>query len=253
MKELLDKYDEKYRQTHFIDQDPIQIPKAFERKEDIEIAAFFSALFAWGQRKTIISKSLEIIDRMGGSPFDFINHSYEIQSKKLNGFKHRTFHDVDVIYYCRRLTSVYTTYQSIYSAFWPHEFDDIEKGLNRFYTFMFNDDEIPKSAKRHISCPKNKSACKRMNMFLRWMIRKDKKKIDLGLWKAPTSCLKIPLDVHVGRAARKYGLLKRKQDDWLAVLELTENLKKYNPNDPVKYDYALFGLGLELKNAINKP
>jgi len=250
LKYFLDKKVDIYNQTHFIDNDPIYIPHLFSGKEDREIMGFFAAVFAWGQRKTIINKCKDLIRRMDGAPYDFIRNHEDHDLKSLLGFKHRTFNDTDLLYFVSFLKNHYTYYSSLEDAFLQGREEDsewsIEKGLNRFRDYFFGLDDFPHRTQKHIASPRRKSSCKRINMFLRWMVRDDDKGVDLGVWKkiSPAELI-CPCDVHVERVARKLGLLQRKQVDWKAAVELTESLRLLDPLDPVKYDFALFGLGVE--------
>jgi len=252
LSDLLNESVEKYNQPAFIQNDPISIPHQYTKLQDIEITAFWVAMFAWGQRVTIINKSTELFDLMDNAPYDFIvNHEEKDRERFLN-FKHRTFQATDTLYFLEFFQQFYKTHSSLEQAFtsFIHSVDkNVENGLAGFHEFFFDLPDSPKRTRKHVSTPKRNSTCKRLNMFLRWMVRKDKRGVDFGLWKnIKTSQLLIPLDVHVDRVARRFGLIQRKQTDWKTVLELTENLKQIDPNDPVKYDFALFGLGVLEKN-----
>lgn len=234
-----------YNHPRFIADDPICIPRSFSLQQDKEIMGFWAAVLAWGQRKTIINKCKELVERMDGTPYEFILNHSESDLKSIEGFKHRTFNDTDALYFISFFKNHYSQHSSLESAFVSPS-QTAEESLSNFYHYFFSFDDAPQRTHKHIASPTKKSACKRINMFLRWMIRQDDNEVDLGLWKnIPTSQLVCPLDVHVDRVARKLGLLKRPQSDWLAATELTNNLKKLDANDPVKYDFALFGLGLE--------
>lgn len=247
--ELLNHKVSEVNQHNFIKDDPIQIPHQFSRLQDIEIMAFWAAVLAWGQRKTIINKCKELVERMDGTPHDFIKNHEESDLKQLLGFKHRTFNDTDALYFVSWLQQHYAQHDSLETAFASHiqpTDETIAKGLIGFHNDFFSLPDFPTRTRKHIATPARKSACKRLNMFLRWMVRSDDTGVDFGLWKQiSTSQLVCPLDVHVERVARKIGFLTRKQSDWQAALELTANLRKLDPQDPVKYDFALFGLGLE--------
>lgn len=249
LKIFLDAQVKRYQVKGFIQNDPICIPHMFTTKQDIEIMGFFAAIFAWGQRVTIINKSKELIERFHGRPYDFILNHQESDLKILLGFKHRTFNDTDLLYFVAFLNMHYRNTDSLetaFSMFLPPHAPDIEPALNGFRDYFFSLPHVPDRSRKHIASPKQNSACKRINMFLRWMVRQDVKGVDFGIWKSiKASQLVCPLDVHVARVARKLGLLNRTQNDWQAALELTQNLKKFNPKDPVKYDFALFGLGVE--------
>lgn len=234
-----------YNHPRFIADDPICIPRSFTGLQDKEIMGFWAAVLAWGQRKTIINKCKELVERMDGSPYDFIMNHSESDLKAIEGFKHRTFNDTDALYFITFFKNHYAKNISLESAFISPS-QTAEDSLSNFYHYFFSFEAAPQRTHKHIASPTKKSACKRINMFLRWMVRQDDHGVDLGLWKnISTAQLVCPLDVHVDRVARKLGLLKHPQSDWLAATELTNNLKKMDANDPVKYDFALFGLGLE--------
>src|SRR6185503_9629165 len=244
LKDFLDQKVEEYNRPSFIKDDPISIPHLFTKKQDIEIAGFFAAVFAWGNRTTIISKAKELMRRMDDSPFDFVKNHSAKDLKRLKGFKHRTFNEDDLFYFIESLRHHYSKHSSFEPAFFPDKEFSAEQGLVRFKDHFFSLEHLRRTEK-HISSPSQKSTCKRLNMFLRWMVRNDKKGVDFGLWKnISPSKLICPIDVHVARVSKKLGLLKRKQVDWLAAIELTEALKKLDKHDPVKYDFALFNLGV---------
>ena len=246
LKSYLDKSVAKHNRVSFIKKDPISIPHQFSDKKDIEIMAFFTATLAWGQRKTIIAKCTELVKRMGGEPYNFVmNHSDE-DLKDLLGFKHRTFNDTDLLYFVDFFHRHYTEHQSLEEAFIPETgFTDIESSLIHFEEQFFNHENAPSRTKKHVATPARNSACKRLNMFLRWMVRKDENGVDFGIWNHIAMCdLICPIDLHVERTARKLMLITRKPVDWLTAIELTESLRKLDENDPVKYDYALFGLSI---------
>ncbi len=243
LKQFLDSKVKEYNQPAFIKNDPISIPHFFTKKQDIEIAGLFASVFAWGNRTTIIAKSNELMQRMDNTPFDFIKSHQEKDLKKLKGFKHRTFHEDDLYYFTEFLYQHYLKYDSLETAFFPTRTYKVEKGLIYFKNYFFSFEHL-KRTEKHISSPLQKSTCKRLNMFLRWMVRNDKKGVDFGIWKnISPSQLICPIDVHVARVAKKLGLLKRKQVDWLAAIELTDALRQLDKDDPVKYDFALFNLG----------
>ena len=248
---FLNRKVEEYNTAAFIATDPISIPHRFTQKQDIEIAGFFAAVFAWGNRTTIINKCSELIQRMDHSPYDFVTNHKLSDLKKLLHFKHRTFNDTDLLYFIQFFNHHYKQSSSLENAFtkWLSKKDQsVEKALNGFYHYFFSLAEIPQRTKKHIAAPEKNSTCKRLNMFLRWMTRKDSKGVDFGIWKKISPAQLIcPIDVHVARVARRFNLLERRQTDWLAALELTQNLKKLDPFDPAKYDFALFGLGVAEK------
>jgi uncharacterized protein (TIGR02757 family) len=247
LKELLDAKAEQYNQPGFIDLDPILIPHAFSKKQDIEIAGLFAATLAWGQRATIIKSCRKLLGWMDNDPYTFIRHHREGDLKPFLGFRHRTFNATDTLYFIGFLKWFYSGHTSLEEAFRVDSTDStVEKGLIGFHNLFFSLPDFPKRTKKHVATPERKSACKRLNMYLRWMVRKDTQGVDFGIWKTISPAQLIcPCDVHVERVARKLHLVKRKQMDWLTAVELTDNLRKLDPNDPVKYDFALFGLGLE--------
>lgn len=253
LKSMLDSKVEQYNTVDFIKDDPICIPHLFSKKEDIEIMGFFAAIFAWGQRKTIINKCKELANRMDNSPYDFIKNHKDTDLTKLLGFKHRTFNDSDLLYCIDFMKRHYSMFESLEDAFFPTEDTNVEKALNHFQEYFFDSPNALQRTRKHIPSPRQKSACKRLNLYLRWMVRKDNNGVDFGLWeKAKPKDLIIPLDLHVERTAHKLGLLRRDKPDWTATMELTENLRILDINDPVKYDYALFGISVEEKNIIKK-
>lgn len=245
--ELLNDKAEHYNQPFFIKNDPISIPHLFSKKQDIEIAGFFAAIFAWGQRVTIINKCKELLQLMDNAPYQFILHHEEKDLKKLQHFKHRTFQAADLFYFIEFLNHHYKKSKDLENAFADgirKNDPTIENGLNHFRKYFFS---FPheKRTEKHIASPETGSSCKRLNMFLRWMVRSDDSGVDFGIWKKISPAQLIcPLDVHVARVARSLGTLKRKQNDWLAAIELTEYLRTLDKHDPVKYDFALFGLGV---------
>lgn len=244
LKEFLDKKVDRYNQSSFIKDDPISIPYSFTKKQDIEIAGFFAAVFSWGNRTTIINKSKELLKRMDNAPYPFMLGHTRKELKALRGFKHRTFNEDDLFYFIDFLHRHFNKHDSLETAFFPGKDFTVEQGLNYFRKYFFTSEHL-KRTEKHITSPAQKSACKRLNMFLRWMVRHDNKGVDFGLWKNIfPSQLICPLDVHVARVARKLGLLQRKQTDWQAACELTDKLRKLDKHDPVKYDFALFNLGV---------
>jgi len=250
LNDFLDEKVLQYNRPDFIKDDPIQIPHRFSKKQDIEITAFWTACLAWGQRKTIINKSTELFEMMDNAPHEFILNHKDTDLKPFEHFKHRTFNATDTLYFIHFLKSYYQQHDSLETAFASHiqtEDQNVKNGLIGFHNTFFNLPDSPSRTTKHIATPARKSACKRINMFLRWMVRKDDCGVDFGIWDSiKPSQLICPLDVHVERVARKYSLLSRKQSDWQAATELTNQLKKFDPNDPVKYDFALFGMGVNL-------
>ncbi|MEJ7780441.1 MAG: TIGR02757 family protein [Daejeonella sp.] len=286
LKEFLDQKANQYNRPGFIENDPICIPHKFSLKQDIEIMGFWSAMLAWGQRKTIINKCNELIRLMDGAPYDFIVNHQDADLKRFSDFKHRTFNDTDALYFVEFFKHHYKKYSSLEYAFRPSQetvkaavyrdgfFDEnplsrglvipasapcfmheinplksnliVENALNYFRGYFFSLPDFPKRTIKHVSSPLQKSTCKRLNMFLRWMVRDDNRGVDFGIWKTINpSQLICPTDLHVERVARKLKLITRKQVDWRTAIELTENLRAFDPSDPVKYDFALFGLGIE--------
>jgi len=243
LKAFLDKKVEHYNQPSFIKDDPVSIPHLFSRKQDIEIAGFFAAIFAWGNRTTIIRKSKELLDLMDNAPYEFCIHHQEKDLKKLLHFKHRTFHATDLLYFISFFKYHYQLHDSLESAFKPYA--DMKEALTGFHHYFFSLEHVPARTKKHIATPERNSSCKRLNMYLRWMVRKDNKGVDFGLWShiSPADLIS-PIDLHVARVAKKLRLLKRKLPDWKAAEELTEKLRRFDKDDPVKYDFALFGLGI---------
>lgn len=257
-KELRDFLEKKvltYNHPSFIELDPVSIPHRFSKKQDIEIAALFAAVFSWGNRTTIIQKSGELLKNMDDAPFDFIKNHQPSDLKKLLGFKHRTFNSTDLLYFIQFLNSHYKKSDSLESAFMPdllikktnrsveHEF--VKSALTVFYTRFFSLWGAPHRTEKHIASPEKNSTCKRLNMYLRWMVRKDDQGVDFGIWKRfSASELICPVDLHVARVARRFGMIQRKQTDWQTAMELTNALREMDKSDPVKYDFALFGLGV---------
>lgn len=249
LRAFLDAKVAQYNRPEFIQNDPVVIPHSFNRKQDIEIMGFWSAILAWGQRVTIINKCRELISLMDGAPYDFIMNHREPDLQNLLKFKHRTFNDTDTLYFIQFFRRHYEQFESLEDAFIPD--DGIYspfRGLGGFRSYFFSLPDHPHRTMKHISSPSQKSTCKRLNMFLRWMVRKDNCGVDFGIWnKIKPAELIIPCDLHVDRVARSLKLITRKQTDWQTAVELTECLREFDPDDPVKYDFALFGLGIEEK------
>ncbi|WP_374951765.1 TIGR02757 family protein [Mucilaginibacter sp.] len=249
LKSFLDQKVGQYNRPEFIANDPISIPHLFTKQQDIEIMGFWAATLAWGQRVTIINKCKELIALMDGAPHDFIINHEEPDLKKLLHFKHRTFNDIDTLYFILFFRQHYERFESLEDAFVPAGTPKnwgAEDALNHFRSYFISLPDFPNRTKKHVSSPSKKSTCKRLNMFLRWMVRKDDQGVDFGIWKRlKPSELICPCDLHVDRVARKLKLISRTQTDWQTALELTQNLRELDPLDPVKYDFALFGLGIE--------
>ncbi|MDE3252257.1 MAG: TIGR02757 family protein [Bacteroidota bacterium] len=252
-----------YNQPSFIPNDPVCIPHMFTKKQDIEIAGIFAAVFAWGNRTTIIQKSKELMQLMDLAPHAFCLHHTDRDLQKLLLFKHRTFNATDLLYFIEFLHHHYSRYPSLENAFiLPKRKQEVEqptkteegsdplqvpmaKALIHFQQYFFSLSSAPPRTRKHIASPANGSTCKRLNMYLRWMVRKDKNGVDFGIWrKLLPQDLICPIDLHVARVSKRFGLLQRKQIDWQAAVELTAYLKTLDPSDPVKYDFALFGLGV---------
>lgn len=244
LKSFLDEKVELYNNPKFIESDPIQIPHQFTVKEDIEIAGFLAATIAWGNRKMIINNAQKMMDYMGNSPFDFVMNHSEKDLESLQSFVHRTFNGTDFQFFIKSLQNIYLNHHGLEAVFTPKsDFNSIQEQISVFKKVFF-ETQHPIRTTKHISDPMNNSAAKRLNMYLRWMCRKDNCGVDFGIWNISPSKLSCPLDVHSGNVARKLGLLTRKQNDSKALLELDNNLRLLDANDPVKYDIALFGLGV---------
>jgi len=249
LKRFLDSKVIEFNRPSFIEEDPICIPHRFTLKQDQEIAGFFAAIFAWGNRKIIIRKTTELMQRMDNAPYQFCLNHQDKDLKRLLGFKHRTFNETDLLYFVSFFHAHYTRFDSLEEAFLmelPHNAPfSMQTSLIHFYHYFFSLEHLPYRTRKHIATPEKNATCKRLNMFLRWMVRNDKNGVDLGIWKQiPVSELICPIDLHVARVARRLGLLDRKQTDWRAAVELTQKLKMLDPSDPAKYDFALFGLGV---------
>ena len=253
IKQLLDQKVKQYNHIDFIEKDPISIPHLYTKQQDIEIAAFFAAIFAWGNRTTIIQKSKELLERMDNAPFEYCTQHQAKDLKKLIGFAHRTFNDWDLLYCIAFFKYHYAKQKSLETAFFMDQHSGkkiktVAAGLVNFKNYFFSLEDAPYRTKKHIASPENGSTCKRLNMFLRWMVRKDQHGVDFGLWKTISPAdLIIPIDVHVARVSKSLGLISRPQIDWLTALELTEYCRTLDARDPVKYDFALFSLGVTEK------
>jgi uncharacterized protein (TIGR02757 family) len=245
LKEFLDAKVVQYNNPKFIESDPIQIPHQFTLKEDIEISAFLTATIAWGNRKMIIRNAKQMMELLGNSPYDFIINHKEHHLNSLNNFVHRTFNSTDFVCFIKALQHIYNHHNGLEAIFSTYaRADSLQTAIHHFKTIFF-EIKHPSRTQKHISDPKKNSAAKRINMFLRWMIRKDTTGVDFGIWETLSpSQLSCPLDVHSGNTARKLGLLNRKQNDAKALYELDSSLRKLDAEDPAKYDFALFGLGV---------
>ncbi|RXJ45991.1 TIGR02757 family protein [Gelidibacter gilvus] len=248
LKEFLDSKVKEYNNPIFIESDPIQIPHRYQLKEDIEISSFLTATIAWGNRKMIITNADKMMQLLGNSPYDFVMNHTESNLSKLHGFVHRTFNSEDFIYFIKALKNIYLHHGGMETIFVNnHNQTSIQPAIHKFKKVFFSLDHL-KRTQKHIGDPNKGSACKRLNMMLRWLIRTDNAGVDFGIWNSISpSVLSCPLDVHSGNVARKLGLLKRNQNDAKALTELDRELRRLDPNDPVKYDFALFSLGVNEK------
>ncbi len=252
LKDTLDYLYYKYNCVEFIENDPISIPHSFEEPLDIEISGFMASTIAWGNRKAIVKSANRMMDYMGREPGRFVKEASEEELNHLRSYVHRTFNGEDFISFVRALRNIVEKWGSLGSFFERHytQSEDMRMVLSEFYREFFMAEHTP-HCRKHISSIDKGAACKRLNMYLRWMVRRDEYGVDFGLWqKIPMSALYLPLDVHSGNMGRALGLLKRKQSDWKAVEEITQTLRQFDPEDPVKYDFALFGAGIDgfLKN-----
>lgn len=248
LKAYLDAKVLEYNVSDFVPNDPISIPHGYTKKQDIEITAFWVSMLSWGLRKTIINKSKELFGLMGESPYEFILNHKEKDRQRFDSFKHRTFQYTDTLYFLDYLQRYYREHESLEYSFTKHiarDADHVGDAISGFHDDFFAIDYAPHRTRKHVATPVRGSTCKRINMFLRWMVRDDSTGVDFGIWKTmKPSQLLMPLDVHVDRVGRKLNLIKRKQRDFKTVLELTKALKKFDAKDPVKYDFALFGVGV---------
>ena len=268
LKDFLDTKADFYNRPSFIERDPISIPHRFSRKQDIEIMGFWAAVLAWGQRPVILRKAAELIEHMDGTPYDFVRNHQESDLKRFLAFKHRTFNATDALYFLHFFHQYYKGNDSLEDAFVPGStglkpgasdfpalaslapgfspVESVQSALITFHDRFCCDPFFPDRTRKHIATPGRNSSCKRLLMFLRWMVRQDDRGVDFGLWtRLRPDQLVMPIDVHVNRVARHLGLLTRPQTDWKAALELTGTLRQFDPSDPVRYDFALFGLGVE--------
>lgn len=247
MRELLDSLYEKYNTPGFVENDPISVPHMFQGREDREIAGFLASTIAWGNRKAIVKSGRRMVDFLDNSPYDFTMNASEKELATLERFVHRTFNGKDFASFVKALRRLYRERGGI-GCFFEERYaatEDIRRVLSEFRTEFFACDHFP-HCEKHISSIDKKASCKRLNMYIRWMVRDDGRGVDFGLWKTiPASALYLPLDVHSGNMSRALGLLGRKQNDWKAVEEVTEALRQFDPADPVKYDFALFGAGID--------
>ncbi len=248
LRSLLDAAVARFNRPGFVDDDPISIPHRFSQKQDVEIMGLLAATLAWGQRKTIINSARRLAELMDEAPFDFVKNHVETDRARFLPFAHRTFQPTDSLWFLEFLHSFYRENDSLETAFSRHlspDSTDIGPALIGFHNLFFEREDAPERTRKHVATPARGSTCKRLCMFLRWMVRRDEAGVDFGIWRGISPAqLCVPLDVHVERVARRLGLLERKQTDWRAVLELTGRLRELDPADPVKYDFALFGMGL---------
>ena len=254
LKALLDDRVKLYNRIDFIETDPVQIPHRFSRKEDIEIAGFLAATIAWGQRVSIIKNAKRLMEMMDNSPFEFITEADEREFSVVSGYVHRTFNGNDCLFFLKSLRNIYLNHGGLEDVFTKgYQSEETVFGALMHFREVFLSLPHDKHVSKHISDVTANSSAKRLNMFLRWMVRSDENEVDFGLWKGiPASALMLPLDVHSGDVARAFGLLNRKQNDWKAVEEITAVLREFDPTDPIKYDYALFNYGLYEFNKIFK-
>ncbi len=242
--ELLEEYYDYFNRKAFIENDPVSVPHQYTRKEDIEIAGFISATLAWGQRPVIIRNANLLLESMPDGPYEFLLSADDFQVESFDDFKHRTFNGTDCIFFLKTLQNIYKNHGGLKAVFYEgfRLYNNIPDTIRHFRNVFFSI-PFPGRTLKHVPDLDKGAAGKRLNMFLRWMIRQDDRGVDFGIWEEiPASALYIPLDLHSGRVARELGLLKRKQSDWKAVNMLTHKLREFDRNDPVKYDYALFGL-----------
>jgi uncharacterized protein (TIGR02757 family) len=247
--DILESAVAQYNKPDFIDSDPISVPHRFSNQDDREIAGLFAALFSWGQRPVIIKKSLELMRRMDNAPADFVRNYADVDLKQMLGFVHRTFQETDLLYLLDFLQQYYRNNSSLEDAFLTEQPNSArEVGFYRlkyFHETVFSSDYAPMRTRKHVPTPVRGSSCKRLNMYLRWMVRRDWAGVDFGCWKriSPADLI-MPMDLHVQRIATRLGLMDTERSDWNSAVELTNALKQFDPIDPVKYDFALFGMGV---------
>jgi len=245
LREFMDEKSELYNNPRFIESDPVQIPHLYSTKEDIEIAGFLTSTISWGKRVSIIKSALRLMDLMGNTPYDFVLNHSEKQLGKLEGFVYRTFNSTDLCHFIRALRYIYKEHGGLEGLFTRYqEAGSMQPAIHQLKKTFFSIPH-PERTRKHLPDPFTGSVAKRVNMYLRWMVRQDKRSVDFGIWKKiPASCLSCPLDVHTGNVARKLGLIDRRQNDAKALNQLDSALRELDPRDPVKYDFALFGLGI---------
>ena len=251
LRDLLDSAYERYARPEFIADDPIHIPRSFGNRADAEVIGFLTATIAWGQRITIINNARKLVTLMDGAPHDFVMNAAQADLSRLDRFVHRTFNGIDARHFIRGIRHLYERYGGLENSFLEEgEVGDMGSAIARFKARFFEPTHQARTRK-HVADPSKGSNAKRINMYLRWMVRPDDRGVDLGLWKRiPASALHVPLDVHTGRVAREIGLLRRAQDDWKSVIELTGQLREFDPRDPIRYDIALFGIGIDHSKAM---
>ncbi len=245
LKAFLDEKGAAYNRSAFIASDPVKVPRRFIQKENIEIAAFLTATIAWGSRPVIIKNAFRLMQLMDNRPFDFIRYASDAEYGRMATFVHRTFNGADCVYFIKSLQNIYQKHGGLQKVFEKgfREGGSVKSTLSHFHSVFF--EKPGERTRKHVANVDRGASGKRLNMFLRWMVRKDGGGVDFGLWAGiPASALMLPLDIHTGNVARKLRLLERRQNDWKAVEEVTKNLRKFDPADPVKYDFALFGLGI---------
>ena len=242
---FLEEKVKQYNHPRFIETDPIQVPRQFSKKENIEIAGFLSATIAWGQRTTIIKNAQRLVQGMDNDPYGFLINTTEDDWMHLSGFKHRTFNSSDLFFFLKSLQNIYKYHGGLENVFTSgFQIDETIYSALAYFRNVFFEIESPHRTQKHVSDVTRNSSAKRLNMFLRWMVRNDDSGVDFGLWQSiPASALMLPLDVHTGNISRGLGLLQRTQNDWKAVMEVAKKLVEFDPTDPVKYDFALFGIG----------
>lgn len=247
LRELLEALHDKYNNPDFIEADPISVPHSFSRREDIEISGFLASTIAWGNRKAIVKSARRMMSYMDNAPYDFTVNASDEELARLQSYVHRTFNGLDFISFVKALRHFYVSCGSI-GEFFGQEYaahGDMRPVLSRFRAEFFSCDHLP-HCEKHLSSIDKGAACKRLNMYIRWMVRRDSRGVDFGLWSGvPMSALYLPLDVHSGNMGRALGLLSRKQSDWKAVEQITESLRGFDPSDPVRYDFSLFGAGID--------
>ncbi len=246
MHDLLETLHDTYNRPDFIEDDPVSVPHCFSAREDIEVSGFLSATIAWGNRKAIVKNARRMMDYMDNRPYDFVVSASDKELERLKSFVHRTFNGEDFIHFVLALRKMYHDFDNM-GHFFEKEYastKDMKQVLSRFRICFFSTEHAP-HCEKHLSSVDRGAACKRLNMFVRWMVRRDDRGVDFGLWrKIPMSALYLPLDVHSGNVARELELLSRKQNDWKAVEEVTMNLRHFDADDPVRYDFSLFGAGI---------